>query len=277
MASLLEADALTPESPSYPSARHLLWTRAGVLEAHRRQGIGRGWLGKVLELADGHGARVIDMRTDQESGHAFLRWLGAEPKFRERESRLDFREVDWDMVSRWIEEGRARSPQTRLELHSGGLPEALFEEVSRALTELNRLVPFEEADHGAFIFTADKTREWYARLRLAHGVHHVYLAREPDGSISGMTDVVKYPHETGFVRQQFTGVRAPAQGRGIGKWLKAAMLAHVREAHPETVYITTENAGSNAPMLAINHQLGFRLHRSVVEYQLGRDALASRV
>ena len=247
-----------------------------MLEAYRRQGIGRGWLRKVLELADLHGATVIDMRTDQESGHAFLRWLGAGPKLRERESRLDLREVDWDLVSRWIEEGRARSPQTRLELHAERVPETLFEEVSATLTELERLVPMEEADHGDYVFTVDKTRDWYGRLEVARGVHHTYLAREPDGSISGLTDIVKYAHETGFVRQQFTGVRPTAQGRGLGKWLKAAMLTHVRERHPDTVYVTTENAGSNAPMLAINHQLGFRLHRLTVEYQISRDALASR-
>jgi GNAT superfamily N-acetyltransferase len=87
---------------------------------------------------------------------------------------------------------------------------------------------------------------------------------------------VKYRHEPGFVRQQFTGVRLAAQGRGIGKWLKAAMLEHLREAHRDTVYVTTENARSNAPMLAINHRLGFRLHRSSVDYQITRDALAQR-
>src|SRR5215831_3939024 len=48
---------------------------------------------------------------------------------------------------------------------------------------------------------------------------------------------------------------------GLGKWLKAAMLDHLRRAHPDTIWISTENAGSNAPMLSINRALGYRLHR----------------
>ena len=50
----------------------------------------------------------------------------------------------------------------------------------------------------------------------------------------------------------------------------------VLQAHPETRYVSTHNARSNAPMLAINHRLGFRLHRSSTDYQIPRDALAER-
>lgn len=123
----------------------------------------------------------------------------------------------------------------------------MFEEFSRALTELLRLIPWEDAEHGELIYTPDTLRESYAPLKATDGVHHVYLAREPDGSISGLTEVMKYRHEPGFVRQGFTGVQPAAQGRGLGKWLKGAMLEHVRAVHPDTVYVTTENAGSNAP------------------------------
>jgi hypothetical protein len=41
--------------------------------------------------------------------------------------------------------------------------------------------------------------------------------------------------------------------------------------------VSTENAGSNAPMLAINHKLGFKQYRAGTEYQVSRDGLADRL
>jgi hypothetical protein len=41
--------------------------------------------------------------------------------------------------------------------------------------------------------------------------------------------------------------------------------------------VVTENAGSNAPMLAINKKLGFKQYRAETEYQISRDTLAARV
>ena len=70
------------------------------------------------------------------------------------------------------------------------------------------------------------------------------------------------------VTQLLTGVRAQYRGRGLGKLLKALMLLHVRAAYPEVKYISTGNADSNAPMLAINRKLGFRKHRQVKIYKL---------
>jgi len=55
------------------------------------------------------------------------------------------------------------------------------------------------------------------------------------------------------------------------------MLAHIHELHPEAEWVTTDNAGSNAPMLAINKKLGFKQFRAGTEYQISRDDLAARI
>jgi len=41
--------------------------------------------------------------------------------------------------------------------------------------------------------------------------------------------------------------------------------------------VSTDNAGSNAPMLAINKKIGFRQYRAGTEYQMTRDQVAARV
>ena len=85
------------------------------------------------------------------------------------------------------------------------------------------------------------------------------------------------PHEEGHAWQLFTGVDPSARGRGLGKWVKAAMLLRLHELHPELVHVTTDNAGSNAAMLGINVRLGFKPFREETSYQIGREELGRRV
>ena len=61
------------------------------------------------------------------------------------------------------------------------------------------------------------------------------------------------------------------------RWIKAAMLAHLHKLYPQAKWVVTENAGSNAPMLAINKKLGFKQYRAGTEYQVSRDGLADRL
>jgi GNAT superfamily N-acetyltransferase len=273
MVAELQAEGPRPESPEYATNRHILWAWAYVLRAHRCRGIGRGFVPTLLALMDEHGATVLSSMGEDEPADAFLRGLGAEPKMVERVSRLDLRELDWDMVARWVAEGAAASPGARLELYAPFVPDALLERHCVVLNELLNTMPFEGMDHGDIVVTPESLRDWRERLTVHGSALPTCRVREADGSITGVTDVLKHAYEPGIVRQMFTGVHPTARGRGLGKWLKAAMLQHLREAYPDAVWVTTENAGSNGPMLAINHALGFRLHRTQTFYQVGRDAL----
>jgi GNAT superfamily N-acetyltransferase len=269
------ASAMTPAAPAYESNRHLMQGGGWVLSPQRRQGIARSWLPRLVALMERQGATVFTTDAHQEPGHAFLRWLGGEPRLFEARSRLDLRLLDWEMVRSWVREGEERSPGTRLELYVDRLPEERHAEYATAMTTLLNTMPFEGLDHGEIVETPETLRDWYAREATSSS-HHVYLSRESDGAISGMTDVLTFVYEPGFVRQQFTGVHPSGRGRGLGKWLKAAMLEHVRTMHPDTIYMTTENAASNASMLAINRALGFQLYRAATAYQVSREALTGR-
>ena len=273
MVAELEAEGPRPESPEYATNRHLMWAAGYVLDAHRRRGIALSWVPRVLELMEEHGATVLSSYAEDDTGHGLLRRLGGEPRMTERQSRLDMREVDWGMVARWIAESEAGAGGARLELHTPWVPDQQLEEYCAAMNELMNTMPFEGLDHGDIVMSAAGIRESVERMRLTGTVNPTFLVRDADGSIVGMTDVFKHEYEPGMARQNFTGVHPRARGRGLGKWLKAAMLEHVRRAYPDTVWFTTENAGSNAPMLSINHALGYRLHRTVTFYQVDRETL----
>ena len=277
MLSSLTVEVVKPGSPEYKTNRHLLWADGYVRPEERRRGLASRWLPVLLELMQQHGSTIADIWTEEPAGHAFLKWLGADPKFTGAENRLRLADVDWAMVKRWVAEGPKRSPQTKLEVYDGPMPEEMWDDFAPQLSLMLNTIPFEDLDHGEIVITTGHMREFVDRMAAQGETLHSMLTREPDGMISGITDTHWAPHAPTIVYQGFTGVRPEARGRGIGKWLKAAMLLHMRELYPDARWVSTDNAGSNAPMLAINKKLGFREYRAGSEYQISRERLARKV
>ena len=267
------ASTAKPGSPGYESNKHILWADASVHKDHRRLGIGRMWIPLALELMDRHGCTTLSMGTEEESGHAFLKWMGADARFSGAENRLQLAAVDWATLRRWAEDGPLRSPATKLEIYDGHLPEEMWADYCPQFTTMLNTMPWEEMDHGDIVETPAHMADWIERLDAEGTNEHTMLTREPDGVISGITDMTYAPYRAAMIHQGFTGVRADARGRGLGKWLKAAMLLHVRDLYPKVEVVVTENAGSNAPMLAINTKIGFRQYRAGAEYQITRKKL----
>ena len=277
MLGWFEGTGATPESPEYASSKHLYDGDLYVLPEHRRRRVGAAFLPVVVEMMDRHGATTVGFWAEEESGHAFMKWVGAEPKMRSIESRLKLQEVEWPMIERWVAEGQKRSPRTKLEIYDGPIPKALRADYAPQLSAMLNTIPFEGLDHGEIVITPEVMREFYARLAVTRTVQQTVLAREPNGVISGITDTGWAPHHRTIIYQWFTGVRPDARGRGLGKWIKAAMLLHLRELYPDAQWIATDNAGSNAPMLKINRAIGFKSYREGTAYQITRDDLQKRL
>lgn len=71
----------------------------------------------------------------------------------------------------------------------------------------------------------------------------------------GMAAVRLYPESRGGYNLM-TGVVKPYRGRGIAQALKLLAIRYARAAGMET--LRTNNDSANAPMLAINHKLGYQ-------------------
>jgi mycothiol synthase len=277
MASGFYGETVRAGTAEYEKNKHLFWVDVYVRPDQRRRRIASSWLPLLLELVDRHGCTTIGMGAEEESGHAFLRWLGADAKLAGAENRLRLSDVDSAMLRRWTAEGAKRSPTTRLEIYDGPLPEAMWDDYAPQITTMLRTMPFESLDVGEILVTPDHLREWYSRMRLIGDTLYTVLTRERDGTMSAVTEALWGPHRQTIIHQMFTGVRPEARGRGLGKWIKAEMLLHLRAHHPMAEWVVTDNAGSNAPMLAINKKLGFKEYRVGIDYQMSRDRLAAQV
>lgn len=277
MVAWLRTAVTRPGAPGYEQNRDFFWCFASVLAPYRRQGIARSFMPIVVELMDRFGCRVVTSESEQESGHAFFKWLGAPQKGTGAENRLRLADVDWKMVSAWIAEGEKRNPRTRLERYDDHIPDSMLDEYAPQLAALLNTMPWDDLDHGPIVETPETLREIYQRMDAEGQKHYTVLAREPDGVISGITDMSWAPYRAKILEQLFTGVLPSARGRGIGKWIKASMLERMHELHPDAEWVSTGNADSNGPMLAINKKLGFKRYRWGAEYQLSRDELAARI
>lgn len=256
--------------PTYESNRRFVHFELSVHHDHRRRGIGKELLRLALADTGRRGGEVLGTRTHEPSGHAFLEGMGAEVRQVDRTNRLLLADVDWPMIDRWIAEGIERNSKTVMRFIRGALPDELVVEACDLLEEIDNMVPFDDIDHGERRVTPEMLRHWEERIRRAGAEFTTAVTQESDGGLSAIT-WMRWHHSNPWISGQgLTGVRKRHQGRGLGKWLKAAMLRRMAQEHPELREVVTGNANSNAPMLSINDGMGFKLFRESKSYQVDR-------
>jgi len=243
-----------------PGWDHVLQTHIAVLPDVRQQGLGRLLLDRAAAVAQRRGLRLITGRTKDNvpAGAAFCVAMQAQQAMVADENRLDLRGADRALIDRWLADGPRRAPGYRLLFVAGPTPPELADRVARALNIMNT-APREDLDVGDILITPELISQDEEAAAATGAERRAYYAvEEKSGRFVGLTDVTVRPELPDRVWVGDTAVDPGHRGQGLGKWLKAAITAHVLDDLPGARWVITWNAGSNAPMLAINHELGFR-------------------
>lgn len=260
------------DTPDYEAYAPFVNVSGGVRQSCRRQGIASLLLCELLALMDAEGKTTATFNVHLPEGHAFLAATGAAEKHRSMENRMAFASLDDDALARWRAEALAPSHGLRLEIHAGRVP---FERLATLMAPLSALLedaPTTGLARPPMRFELEDFRAWYAEIDRRGGEHFLVLLLDGDG-VAAVCDASwnrLYPDR---MFQRLTAVARHWRGKGLAKGVKAVMLQMVRERHPGVVMAVTQNAEVNAPMLAINRQLGFAPHRHDAAYQIGTESL----
>jgi mycothiol synthase len=246
--------------------RHLANGGVSILPTHRRKGLGRRLFSVIHARARERGRTTLTLESHgrMPAGAAFLTAIGAAPGLTERESRLYLSTLDLDQLAPWCVPPPGFSP---VWWDDRCPDERLADAVE--LTRLFNDIPVGDLNLGQFQLTQELLRteeDSLKRRRIARWT--LAVQDDASGRLVGLTALNFDSQRPASADQQITGVEAAFRGKGLGLFLKAAMLQRVLAERPEVLYIATENAVQNLSMRKINDALGFQLHDELTIWQV---------
>ncbi|MDQ1401787.1 MAG: hypothetical protein QOG03_103 [Actinomycetota bacterium] len=244
--------------------RHLAFGYIGVRPDLRRQGVGSALLATIVDHTEAAGRSTVwlDARSEGAQGEAaegFLAARGLERKQLGRRSHLRLDHVDDALLQTWVDRAAQRAEGYSLLQWDQRCPDDLVEAFVAAKHVMNS-APKDDLDFEDEVFTVDLWRDREAAL-IARGQNLWTVAARHDesGDIAGYTEIAHLSTWPAMAYQEDTGVWHVHRNKGLGRWLKAAMLQRVKAETPDLERIETWNAGSNEAMLGINIALGFEV------------------
>jgi GNAT superfamily N-acetyltransferase len=244
-----------------------------VLKEFRRKGIGRYLLGEIVKIAKGRGRNSLIFHSDLADGKEFMKSIGTKIVYRDSFSRVMIDDIDWHYISKLVDEGNQKSPDSKHVIYNK-IPDDIIEDFCVLYDELISQTPDDDLEIGDEMkYSVEQHRKYeqedddFSRERVT------LVCLEPDGSISGLTEILFDPEEPDKIMTTLTGVKVNYRGHSKGKWMKAKMFEHIRQTFPEVKCIQTNNAHSNEAMLAINKKLGFKEARDRIYGQMSIEEM----
>ncbi|WP_460797035.1 GNAT family N-acetyltransferase [Microbacterium sp. GXF0217] len=244
---------------------------------HRRRGVGSALLAHIEGEAAAAGRSTLradifwpaSARADGsgEPGYEFARRHDYAVALGDLQGRLDLPVSD-----AVIEELLAEAPATGYTIRSwkGAVPDDVVAEWAALDALLDTEAPTGELDIEAATADVADFRADEALVARQGRTSYGTIALTADGHVAAYTQIV-VSLDDGNGYQWGTLVRREDRGHRLGLRIKLENLRMFQQHSPGTTRIYTFNADSNAHMLAVNRQLGFRTTARMAELQKRLD------
>ena len=245
------------KNPAHNIRNHIIMGFIAIHPQYRRQHIAKELLKVIVTYAGQNGKKIIQTDVYTTQAKNFIEnTLKVTPAKTGNENRLYLHKIDWNLINKWIEDGKGRNPGVILSLHNR-IPDDLIEEFCEIYNITSDQEPSGELEE-QYVETSESRRVMEVRFKELNQELLTIITQEQDMKISSLTEILFDPNAEYQASQLLTGVKEEYRGKGLGKWIKASMLNHLKENYPTIKFVRTGNADLNAPMRSINDRLGFK-------------------
>jgi GNAT superfamily N-acetyltransferase len=244
--------------------------RVMVAPAARRAGVGTAMAAHLAEVC--RDAKRIGMTieapVDSPADAACAR-AGLRADLTIDLNRADTSVATDQMLREWVATGEAAEGYSLIAFDDR-VPDELLAPFAAAWHVMNDAPRYEGEPEAEF--TPEELRALETAVAAARqrwwglGVRH-----DASGDIVGLSHLYLADARPWIGFQGDTGVAAAHRGHRLGAWMKATNHLRLRRERPEVEVVQTWNASSNAPMLRINHALGYQPVRTIRAWYLPLD------
>ncbi len=184
---------------------------------------------------------------------------------------LKIKEANVEKIDAWLGEAPAKFPNLRIAFYIN-IPDDLLEEYAAAFTQLLHDMPA-SSELGELKVTPEDVKARQESGALNNSCAYRYLIFNEDNKLIAKTNVALNRKRPQSMYQFMTGVMEDYRGRGLSKWLKAAMFKKLVADFPELETIKTETHPENHPSRELSKQMGYKKLGSQKEYLIDRSRI----
>ena len=181
---------------------------------------------------------------------------------------LNIKDANIEKIDSWLAEAPAKFPNLRIAFYDE-IPDDLLEEYAAMFTQMHEDMPANSFIDDMTVTAASIKARQEIFKQINYSIYN-YLIFNEANQIIAKTHVSLKRKLPQVMYQHMTGVKESYRGRGLSKWLKAAMYKKLIKDFPELEKITTDTHPENHPSRELSKQMGYKRIGTAKEFLIER-------